>query len=864
MSLFPAYAHNSKVNREKDDTDDETWLQNSSFVESFCISSEIVNKTTNQLDKSNNDADTSSKALHDGVLVKSKNRSLQIPLQSESEHFQLNKKASREFLHVNTIAWPAAPKYRVYFKFGALDKKHKKRSSTKRYFKMLIDEGNKTGKEMNIDLSDRKDENFTGFFQEEELSKKTAMFNQHVAQYPCDVKIWLEYVNFQDIIHQFEKSYRKGSMVKAQRVLAERKLSILDKALSYNINCELLDRERLNVAVKAFPADELQMFLNNLVERNKGNIILWQGYIEATQCSMSHCTTPAVLNLYTKCLSILHQLRRTTSVEKHILEESILKMLYQCGLFLKQAGLFEQLWTLLKLYLELNLNPIDKNKFNILSGFNEKQLVELEELIFTSQLPLHELWLRTEKLRESCHWLPYLGGASCEDPQRIVFPEDVAELIHPITTNENIFKLIATTFTLLKIPLLPCRHTIMQNLGLDYVPWSLDSIEPLLSLFLPLYPVEIVDENFLKAYKLSVGPQYLKTMPGQEEYLKFILNVMKGCADCLSGTDKLVITIWWFRFQRLLIILDTKKYTKLSDQMKKLIKKNAKDVLKAQENRQNILYYMEYGLLEKELGNIETCITVFNASLQFGEKFSLDVDEWTLSNAMVCLMCRQQVQLILEINPSSLEKQKALLILCEFVLQKKIEKLSEVQIQEAQNEFMRITTKIIQKGFTNLQTHFNFLPDFSTEWVICNAWFLYLQEGIHECSKFMDDILKGLTANNKTLCLQTEILYEFYISILFKHTYGESIRYTFKCLDSTLYQAVEIFPNNLFLLTILARIQTLIHSFGPPWWKVQNLLLKSGRALCALFSVIIMNQHLIYSQEMVVDSITGKLFKFSK
>lgn len=79
-----------------------------------------------------------------------------------------------------------------------------------------------------------------------------------------------------------------------------------------------------------------------------------------------------------------------------------------------------------------------------------------------SQLPIHELWLRIERLREACHWFPYLGTGECEDPQRLVFPEDVAELIHPITMPGNTFILTATIMTLVKIPLLPCRHTTMQ------------------------------------------------------------------------------------------------------------------------------------------------------------------------------------------------------------------------------------------------------------------------------------------------------------------------------------------------------------------------------------------------------------------
>lgn len=866
MSVFPAYSANIQNSEGTADTTnktgavDQTWLENSSFDQTLCLQNEPVKRQVSQIQE----ADSSVTEKKISSVSQSKNKKIQHNAQKEKllylecDDFSIVEKGCREFLKVNTIAWPSAPKYSVSYKLGNRFKKIKNQKLN-RYYKMLIDVTSKDDT-VNKEKADSevKDENFTGFVQEVEFTQKTAIYNQHLTQYPCDVKMWLEYVQFQDLVHQFEKIHRKGSMAKAQRVLAERKLSILEKALSYNSNCELLHRERLNIAVRTFPADELQMFLNSMVEKNKGNIILWQGYIEATQCSMSHCNTPAVLNLYIKCLSTLHLLRRVTALEKHLLEESILRMLYQCGLFLKQAGLFEQLWTLLRMYLELNLCPIEKNKFNISNGFNEKQLIELEEVIFTSQLPLHELWLRTEKLRESCHWLPYVGDNNCEDPQRLVFPEDVAELIHPITTPENIFKLTATIFSLLKIPLLPCRHTTMQDLGLDYVPWSLDSVESLLPIFLPSFPVVVIDEHFLKNHKLAVGPQYLKSMPGQDEYLKFVLNLMKSCSECLSENDKLAVTIWWFRFQRLLILLDNIKYIKLSDKTRKQIKKDCKDMLKLAENRQNVLYYLEYALLENELGNIETCVNIINVASKMCDNVPFQSEERTLNQSISCFLCRQQVQLMLKNELTCSLREKVLLYLSEFVLQRKLHVLSAREIKEAGGKFKELSTIIIAQGIKHVPSCSNFIPDFLTEWIMCNGWFIYLNEGIHTCAQFVKEVLNTLNENNKNPCLQKEILYEFYVAILFKHTSEETTGNVFKLLDNILYQAIEIYPNNLFLLSVLAKKQSLIHSFGPPWWKVQNLLLKSERALCTIFAIIILNQHINTFQETLVDTVTGK------
>lgn len=44
---------------------------------------------------------------------------------------------------------------------------------------------------------DERDPNFTGFKQEEDLSKMTAMYNKSLGESPTDVQMWLKYVNFQ-------------------------------------------------------------------------------------------------------------------------------------------------------------------------------------------------------------------------------------------------------------------------------------------------------------------------------------------------------------------------------------------------------------------------------------------------------------------------------------------------------------------------------------------------------------------------------------------------------------------------------------------------------------------------------------------
>lgn len=872
MSLFPAYSDEAQK-LENVPIEKPSWLENSSFNAELTV----INKPSDgKRDVTGSSGNSHDKELRPKRKVSKKKKtkleaSVPESSQEKDEDFYVDLKGSKEFLSVNTISRPAVSKYRVKYYLTRNNRITKKKF--KRYYKRLEriekKDENKEEKITKENISQApisiRDENFTGFDQEEDLSKQTAFYNKTLTENPHDVKLWLEYVEFQDSVYQFEKSYRKGSIAKAQRVLAERKIAILEKALTHNLGSEELLRERLKVAVSAFPSDELQAQLKKLVDKEQDNIILWQGYIEATQCSMSHCNTPAVIDLYSRCLQTLHKLRRATISEKYLSEESILRMLYQCGLFLKQAGLFEQLWTLLKMYLDLNLSPTDSNRFNIGKAFDEKELLELEEVVLSSQLPHHELWLRTEKLRESCHWLP-VTDEECVDPQRIVFNEDVAELIHPITMPENIFKLVATILTLLKVPLIPCRHATMQDLGLDYVPWSLDSIECLLPVFLKLYPVNTLHDNLLKDInRYAVGPQYLKVLPGQEEYLNFILTLMENCTDSLNGLDQISVRIWWFRFQRLLIVLQKRGHFKMSDQLKKRIKSSIKNLLKKEQHRNNELYYVEYALIEKEFGNVDQCIKILQTALQMNKNQKIVTEKWEQCQVNQCYLYRSLIECIIDLDDieSDSTKGKVIKLLVNLVLQRKVDNVTTGILMETETKFRLITDEILQGNIRTLTAVDHFLPDFLTDWIICYGWFIYFYRGLLQCGTLLETILEKFESKGNNLIYQEEVVYEFYCSILFKHCIDNPGSGTFKILDDVLFRAIETYPNNLYMLSILAKEQSMVKNLGTSWWKVEKILLKSERAITTIFSVLIFSLVKLEIENDTHDTVTGNHISLS-
>lgn len=425
----------------------------------------------------------------------------------------------------------------------------------------------------------------------------------------------------------------------------------------------------------------------------------------------------------------------------------------------------------------------------------------------------------------------------------------------------NTFKLTATILTLLRTPLLPCRHTTMQGLGLDYVPWAVDSIETLLSMFFPLYPLNLRNKNLLRdTQRLAVEPQYLKTFPGQEEYLEFLLTTIKNCIDCLNGKEKIAVSVWWFRFQRLLIVLDKEERFKMSSFLKKKLKNSMKQLLKSEENRNNVIFYQEYALIEHELGNFESAVNVIITAIQMHAdgKCVLNITNEE-ERSVICSLYRILVELHLN-APSDIEanRQKALKYLVNLTLGRHIKNTNEFLTQGSINEttlkFKHVTLQLLQKDPPMLMSEDHFLPNFFTDWIICNGWFLYLTKSAIECGSFLEETLSSV--QNQTW--QKEVLFEFYVAILFKNCLENPGIGMFKLLDDALHRAIENFPNNLFLLSVLAKEQSLNCSLGQPWWKLTNLLLKTGHAIPSLFLILIANQRTCEIEENWIDTVTGK------
>jgi len=99
-------------------------------------------------------------------------------------------------------------------------------------------------------------------------------------------------------------------------------------------------------------------------------------------------------------------------------------------------------------------------------------------------MPLNKAWYQVESLRTRDRWLPLPKHMAddAEDPQRVVLPEEMSELVHPLASHKSVIaNLVTACFILLKMPILPFRHFVAYQLGIHKCHYYLDSLEIVLS-----------------------------------------------------------------------------------------------------------------------------------------------------------------------------------------------------------------------------------------------------------------------------------------------------------------------------------------------------------------------------------------------
>ncbi|XP_053972963.1 nuclear exosome regulator NRDE2 [Hylaeus volcanicus] len=843
MSLFPAYSGERDESPEPNKLgDDASWLHNVSCLERIS-SNNIANISSDSSDETASEIFHSDKQQisHSSTSLSNENRTSK---EKETlKHIKKRKREKRKHTRekvkkpeykrdvenvyfedkyrdkgnstVNTLCSRVRPYYDIQKNsLGCVPCKQPRKDIYERYYIRNIDCVEKTKKKDNIIKRDSttdslKEEEPTPSWctNLEELQKnKIKEYNEKLTDDPNNINMWFEYIEFQDTLGYFQK-YQTVKDV--QRATTLKKLSIIEKAIEKNSDSIELLKLKLSLMGELLPADEFSKQLETLVNKDSGNTVLWQQFIMVTQASVAMCTVPKVLNLYSKCFCILKQKARTNP---RIFDERLLQMLYWCLTFLRHTGLWEQMWETIRLNLCLNLS-LSKDSLSFRNTIDEKKLIGMEEVILISRLPLNQLWQRTESLRENCHWVS-VSRDELElvgDSRRFVLPDDVADFVHPILSRNFNFRMAIHALLLLKVPLLPTRDYILKMLSLKDFEWGIETSEVLLPF---AYPVagEITGHSQRKELLngileggLTSGPQYLMFHPAQESYLDFIREIFFTIAENLPTLQRTSIYIWWLRFERLLIFLRKDDPLKYDNKGKKL-KTILKEFLKKDENRNNLHFYKEYALIEKEMGRFDNCVNILETAIQSQGSCPAAIHDLDERAALLSLY-RTFIETLLNSDTYKETHKERLLN----VIKQMIPGVGENQLQVVTEYLENCVKGFLQEVPTEDEKDTYFLPDLKCDTIVCYAYLLYIKDCDIErvISIFTDSI-----NHYKDSHYIQEMLYESQIALLQLHCKQTQ---EINILKNVLNDMLKLYPNNLFALSILACIESEL-----PIWKFNS------------------------------------------
>lgn len=518
-----------------------------------------------------------------------------------------------------------------------------------------------------------------------------------------------------------------------------------------------------------------------------------------------------------------------------------------CSLFLRQSGLNEQFFALLILALELN---VCENKFTEIKLNNcENTLIEYEEIVLKSGLPMNEIWLRIEKLRQNFYFLPSTTDQS-SDPQRIVLNEDIYHYIYPLSNRENALNLVIVIMRLLKIPLIDsCRlrssvfSSYDANKSDNYCDF--DSIEEITSIFLHR---TIINSNKIfhdiiwsMVRDFSIGPSFITTHIGHEMYIKYLSEILLTCAECFSNENEILskrnifITLL-IRLERVVMAFNM-YMNKWNDDKEKRLRSKIKNLLKREKNRNCLIFYVEYAQIEYDLKRIESSENIFIAAISQCNPLTDDdctrSEYWYACISYVeMLMCEQQFD-------------KALQILGKLALEKRLDGIDDENNSSCTEASNLLASKKLNDRMKNIcsiernVTIMDIIQCFQPDYLFCvikaNIYHMLLwQKTKEDAIKQLDTLVNSFPEKNPRHEFIRENLYELYVNILlFKMNSmysSQTAKFENKLL-AILKKAIDEFPTNMYLLQCAALCDS------QPWYRIRSLLSKHDSPIAITFLI---------------------------
>lgn len=811
--MFAAYKESNEQTEEPSKDEKTDWLQVTSYK------SVLIPERAVQIERK------SYELISDTEL-----EGIEFPSTSKSseEIYYVDNKRKKEYLEWDSLPNRDLPKYSRKFKSFVKLFRNKDFGSNrfKRYFK-----------ERDILKSIRKTENT------EEKNEKLKSFQSYLAQNSKDVEKWLEYYRFQ------EKLSTLIDNNESERV------EIVEKALHYNPNNQDLIQLYLKIIPNLYQSEQVfekieeylgesfsffksSQLIKGFSVRDPKNFELLEILIDSRQYSMVHCNVTEVLKLYERAMKNLYNLnndllmmseyiRISRQKTSKILKSSLITELFKkCLIFMRQSGLSEQFFAMIHLILNLNISASsDLDRIFYTTEMQNKFLVEYEELILKSQLPMNELFWRIEKLRSICNFLPVLDPKEEDvagDPQRVVFKEDILNLLFPLRNPSLKFDLFILLLKLMKFPL--DRKQSFNNEILNSDPVEIECGMEFLSVFLK--PSFNVDQKFNQILfglvrDLNISPNFLTFNIEYENYLNVVVNMIILCFSRFSDRQNVILLVLWLRLERLVIILEKikekveqkEKNPEEFGKYKKLVKQRIKKILKQSKFQNNLNIYAEYGLIEAEFGETKASEAIFEMALE--AKDEEIVDYYNIVLTYVDLLIHKQVK--------EGFREKVLEILGNLAFYPR--KPSKFHLGNEELVIRAFSDQIEEIGTSrvDMETEDYFRPKTNLFYAIKSlVYYVLFKKNKKSALVELEERINGVPTDTPHGKFLRECLYELYVDLLeLKFQFDDCFVVNHKKCSNVLERGVSEFPSNISLLHSIASS----FNFTLPWYIVKRIFM---------------------------------------
>ncbi|XP_072932982.1 uncharacterized protein [Epargyreus clarus] len=357
-------------------------------------------------------------------------------------------------------------------------------------------------------------------------AERAAAYRSMLRDRPTDVRLWERFIDFQEVCSG-----------------AEAALTAAEEAAEHAPHSRRLRTRLLAAAAVALPREQLLRRLRELLTRERSarrRVELWERLLEAAGGAAAGAAA-------------VRAAAAAAVADTRAYPPAYPRLLHAYGVFLRMAGLWEELVLLVELLAAMTCAPAAFPPPAPAAA--ERRLRELEERALGGGLPLPAVWVRVERARAGAHWRPAPAAPPPPDPQRAPLPHDLADLLQPLVGERHALLLCAALLRLAKVPPLPGAGGPARA----WPPGAPDCAEALLPLLRaarrlpPAHPARLRPRPARRLLQLLLDPpHYFSDDTG---YLSWVRSLWDACCGWVTGERRVALLCWRLRWLHALLLL---------------------------------------------------------------------------------------------------------------------------------------------------------------------------------------------------------------------------------------------------------------------------------------------------------------------